>query len=106
MAKKQKKPPYGWFRWQMRPRVYEEEQFATGKKGIRTSAEHSEDEEQGEISEEKLKEKDREGDEKEQIELEKSDMFAMILSAMITIFPICVGLLLLIVLSAYLLFIH
>lgn len=106
MAKKQKKPPYSWFRWQMRPRVYEEEQFAAGKKGIRTSAEHSEDEEQGEISEEKLKEKGREGDEKEQIELEKGDLFAMILSAMITIFPICVGLLLLIVLLAYFLFIH
>ncbi len=100
MAKKQKKPPYSWFRWQMRPRIYEEEQFAPKRSGKESLSENSEE---GEIGEEEPEEIDKE---EEQIELEKGDLFAMILSAMITIFPICVGLLLLIVLSAYFLFIH
>lgn len=104
MAKKQKKPPYSWFRWQMRPRIYEEEQFAPKKSGKGSLSENSEENfEEGEIGEEELEEIEKE---EEQIELEKGDLFAMILSAMITIFPICVGLLLLIVLSAYFLFIH
>ncbi|MDE6725083.1 MAG: hypothetical protein K2J79_05705 [Ruminiclostridium sp.] len=102
MAKKQKKPPYSWFRWQMRPRIYEEEQFAPKRSGKESLSEDSE-EFQGENGEEELEEIEKE---EEQIELEKGDLFAMILSAMITIFPICVGLLLLIVLSAYFLFIH
>ena len=102
MANKPKKPPYNWFRWQMRPRIYEEEQFAPRKDNRKSFAES----EQGENSEEEFEENEKERDEKEQIELEKGDLFAMILSAMITIFPICVGLLLLIVLLAYFLFIH
>ena len=106
MAKKQKKPPYSWFRWQMRPRIYQEEQFApkrNGKDTLSGDLENSENLECGGLSEEDLEDIEKE---KEQIELEKGDLFAMILSAMITIFPICVGLLLLIVLSAYFLFIH
>ena len=106
MAKKQKRPPYSWFRWQMRPRIYEEEQFAAkrnGKDPLSGDLENSENPEGGGLSEEDLEDIEKE---KEQIELEKGDLFAMILSAMITIFPICVGLLLLIVLSAYFLFIH
>lgn len=102
MAKKQKKPPYSWFRWQIRPRIYDEEQFAPKRSGKESLSEDSE-EFQGENGEEELGEIEKE---EEQIELEKGDLFAMILSAMITIFPICVGLLLLIVLSAYFLFIH
>ena len=103
MAKKQKKPPYSWFRWQMRPRIYEEEQFAPKRNGKDPLSEHSENSENGGTSAEELEEIEKE---KEQIELEKGDLFAMILSAMITIFPICLGLLLLIVLLAYFLFIH
>ncbi len=132
MAQKPKKPPYSWFRWQMRPRIYDEEQFAA-KRGIKNvSAEDEEENNSTEISQgessgentelnkengeneegleeniyENGKEKGRKEGKEEQIELEKGDLFAMIMSAMLTIFPICVGLLLLIVLLAYFLFFH
>lgn len=128
MAQKPKKPPYSWFRWQMRPRIYEEEQFAAkrGTKNVsvedeeknysketsrgESSEENTELNKENEENEEGLDENGKEKGEKEgkeeQIELEKGDLFAMIMSAMLTIFPICVGLLLLIVLLAYFLFIH
>lgn len=132
MAQKPKKPPYSWFRWQMRPRIYDEEQFAA-KKGTKnvsvedekeknnsteisqgeSSKENSilnkgneENEENREGLEETLDENGKEQGKKEKIELEKGDLFAMIMSAMLTIFPVCVGLLLLIVLLAYFLFFH